>query len=94
MAEAYPPSSTTASSSDHEESWLTKSGDEDDDEIEQVSVVSLFDETRVFPSAAAMLADCKERYGFDFLAVRDRLGLDFHGCVRLINLGGFFLFLS
>ncbi|KAL1842981.1 hypothetical protein VTJ49DRAFT_3458 [Mycothermus thermophilus] len=73
MAEAYPPStSSTASSSDHEESWLTKSGEDEDDEVEQVEVVSLFDKTRVFPSAAAMLADCKERFGFDFLGVLRR----------------------
>jgi protein arginine N-methyltransferase 3 len=34
-----------------------------------------------------MLAYCKDKFGFDFIGVRDRLGLDFHGCVKLINLG-------
>ncbi|KAK4154137.1 S-adenosyl-L-methionine-dependent methyltransferase [Chaetomidium leptoderma] len=87
MAEAYPRSdSESASSSDNEEDWLNKAGDEDDEEEhEQVSVVSLFDD-KVFPDAPAMLAYCKDKFGFDFVGVRDRLGLDFHGCVKLINL--------
>ncbi|KAK4040558.1 S-adenosyl-L-methionine-dependent methyltransferase [Parachaetomium inaequale] len=86
MAEAYPRSdSESVSSSDNEEDWLNKPGEEDEDDQEQVSVVSLFDE-KVFSDAPAMLAHCKDKFGFDFLAVRDRLGLDFLGCVRLINL--------
>jgi len=90
MAEAYPRSdSESVSSSDNEEDWLNKPGDEDEDEDhEQISVVSLLDD-KVFPDAPSMLAYCKEKFGFDFLAVRDQLGLDFHGCVRLINLGEF-----
>ncbi|KAL2144682.1 hypothetical protein VTI28DRAFT_8710 [Corynascus sepedonium] len=85
MAEAYPRSdSSSASSSDNEEDWLNKPGDEDDDEQEEVTVVSLFDD-KVFPDAPSMLAYCKDKFSFDFLAVRDRLRLDFHGCVRLIN---------
>ncbi|KAK3315249.1 S-adenosyl-L-methionine-dependent methyltransferase [Apodospora peruviana] len=32
-----------------------------------------------------MIEHCKEKYGLDFLAIRDRLQLDFHGTVRLIN---------
>ena len=88
MAEAYPHSgSSSVSSSDNEEDWMNKPGDEDEDEEqESVSVVSLFDDA-VFPDAPSMVAYCKEKFGFDFLAVRDRLGLDFHGCVRLVNLG-------
>ncbi|KAL2185360.1 S-adenosyl-L-methionine-dependent methyltransferase [Thermothelomyces heterothallicus CBS 203.75] len=85
MAEAYPRSdSSSGSSSDNDEDWLDKPGEEDEDDQEQVSVVSLFDD-RVFPDAPSMLAYCKDKFGFDFLAVRDSLGLDFHGCVRLIN---------
>lgn len=88
MAEAYPRSSDSesASSSDNEDTWLDKPGEEDEDEREEVTVVSLFDE-RVFPDAPSMLAYCKDKFGFDFVGVRDRLGLDFHGCVRLVNLG-------
>lgn len=89
MTEAFPRSdSESVSSSDNEDNWLNKPGDEEDDEQEQVSIISLFDD-KVFPDAPSMLAYCKDKFGFDFLAVRDRLGLDFHGCVRLINLGEF-----
>ncbi|KAK3304498.1 S-adenosyl-L-methionine-dependent methyltransferase [Chaetomium strumarium] len=86
MAEAYPRSdSGSVSTSDNDEDWLTKPADEDeDDEQEVVSVVSLLDD-KTFADALPMLAYCKESFGFDFLGVRDRLGLDFHGCVRLIN---------
>jgi protein arginine N-methyltransferase 3 len=91
MAEAYPrvSDSESVSSSDNEEDWLNKPGEEDgdDDEHEQVSVVSLFDDS-VFPDAPSMLAYCRDKHGFDFVRVRDRLGLDFHGCVRLVNFGG------
>ncbi|KAJ4307093.1 Ribosomal protein arginine N-methyltransferase rmt3 [Collariella sp. IMI 366227] len=87
MAEAYPRSdSESVSSSDNEEQWLDQPGAEDDDEEqEQVEVVSLLDE-KVFPDAPSMLAYCKDKFGFDFIAVRDRLELDFHGSVKLINL--------
>ena len=94
MAEAYPRSDSgeSISSSDNEEEWLSKPGEEDEDEEqEQVSVVSLLDD-KVFPDAPSMLAYCKDKFGFDFLEARDRLGLDFHGCVRLINFGGFICF--
>lgn len=90
MAEAFPRASDSesASSSDNEEEWLNNDhdSDEDDGEQETVSVVSLLDD-RVFSDALAMLAYCKDKFGFDFIAVRDRLGLDFHGCVKLINFG-------
>jgi protein arginine N-methyltransferase 3 len=100
MAEACPRASDSesVSSSDNEENWLNRPSarvgddddndddDDDDDEREEVSVVSLFDD-RVFPDAPSMLAYCRDKFGFDFVAVRDRLALDFHGCVRLVNFG-------
>ena len=49
-----------------------------------MNIVSLFDE-RVFTDAAAMLSHCKDVHHFDFLAVRDRLQLDFYGSIRLVN---------
>lgn len=81
-------SSTDTDSNNNDENWLTQPGAEDDDEDreESVPVVSLFDD-QVFPDAVSMLAHCRDKHGFDFLAVRDGLGLDFLGCVRLINLG-------
>jgi len=33
----------------------------------------------------AMLQHCKDKGGFDFLATRHRLGLDFYGSIKLIN---------
>lgn len=66
-----------------EQEWLN---DDDDDEGEEetVQVISLLDD-RVFPDAISMISYCKEKYGFDFIAVRDRLQLDFHGTVKFIN---------
>lgn len=88
MTEAYPhpDSLTSGSSSDNDEDWLSKPGEEDEDDQEEISVVSLFDD-KTFPDASSMLAYCKDKFGFDFLGVRDSLGLDFHGCVKLINFG-------
>ncbi|KAH7040087.1 S-adenosyl-L-methionine-dependent methyltransferase [Microdochium trichocladiopsis] len=54
------------------------------DEEESVEVVSLLDD-RVFPDVLSMLAYCKEKHSFDFLAVRQKLQLDFHGSVKLVN---------
>jgi len=65
-----------------EQEWLNEDDDEGDEET--VQVISLLDD-RVFPDAMSMVSYCKEKYGFDFLAVRDRLQLDFHGTVKLIN---------
>ncbi|OAA59671.1 arginine methyltransferase [Niveomyces insectorum RCEF 264] len=74
-------SQSNSSESSDEEGWLDENPE--DDEMPQ-SIVSLLD-YRVFSDAAAMLAHCKEAHGFDFLAIRDRLGLDFYGSVKLIN---------
>ncbi|KAF3766006.1 hypothetical protein M406DRAFT_88807 [Cryphonectria parasitica EP155] len=57
---------------------------EGDDEQEALDIVSLLDE-KVFPDAASMLAYCKDKFGFDFVAARDRLGLDFYGSIKLVN---------
>ncbi len=65
--------STSSSETSSEGEWLDV--DEDGDEAGP-AVQSLFDDG-VFPDAMSMLAHCKEKHHFDFLAVRDRLGLDF-----------------
>lgn len=49
-------------------------------------VISLLDD-RVFPDVMSMLTHCKDKHGFDFLAVRQKLQLDFHGAVKLVNFG-------
>jgi protein arginine N-methyltransferase 3 len=51
---------------------------------EATQFVSLFDK-EVFTDVNAMLEHCKSKYSFDFLAVRQRLGLDFYGSIKLIN---------
>ncbi|KAK4655889.1 Ribosomal protein arginine N-methyltransferase rmt3 [Podospora pseudocomata] len=88
MAEAYPPSISDGSSSDNSEAgnWLQGDQDDGDDfsEQETVQVISLMDD-KVFDDALAMVTYCKEKYGLDFLGVRDRLGLDFYGSIKLIN---------
>lgn len=71
----------SSSESSDEEGWLDVNPEDDE---EPQSVISLLDD-RVFPDAISMIAYCKEEHGFDFLAVRDRLSLDFYGCVKLIN---------
>ncbi|EFW98969.1 arginine methyltransferase [Grosmannia clavigera kw1407] len=71
----------SGSESSDEEGWLdTNPGDDEEPQV----VISLLDD-HVFQDAAAMLSYCKDEHKFDFLAIRDRLGLDFYGCVKLIN---------
>lgn len=53
---------------------------------ESLSIVSFFDD-KTFPDAKSMLMHCSENHGFDFLATCERLGLDFHGAVKLCNFG-------
>ncbi|CAK7229075.1 Ribosomal protein arginine N-methyltransferase rmt3 [Sporothrix bragantina] len=71
----------SSSDSSDDEGWLDANPEDDE---EPLAVISLLDD-RVFPDAASMVAYCKAEHGFDFLAVRDRLGLDFYGSVKLIN---------
>jgi len=66
-----------------EQEWLNED-DGNEGEEETIQVISLLDD-RVFPDAISMITYCKEKYGFDFLAARDRLQLDFHGTVKFIN---------
>ncbi|KAI0376582.1 S-adenosyl-L-methionine-dependent methyltransferase [Hypomontagnella monticulosa] len=76
----YPPSESDDSDSRDSEGW----NDAEDDEEETPEVISLLDD-RVFPDVMSMLAHCKEKHNFDFLGIRQRLQLDFHGCVKLVN---------
>ncbi|KAI0845233.1 S-adenosyl-L-methionine-dependent methyltransferase [Daldinia vernicosa] len=80
-ADRHPASESEDSDSRDEEDW---SDAEEDDEEETLEVISLLDD-RVFPDVMSMLAHCREKHGFDFLGVRQRLQLDFHGCVKLVN---------
>ncbi|EKD14655.1 uncharacterized protein L3040_000178 [Drepanopeziza brunnea f. sp. 'multigermtubi'] len=51
---------------------------------EELNFVSLLDED-VFTDIHAMLKHCKDKHSFDFLEVRQRLGLDFYGNIKLVN---------
>ncbi|KAI1213676.1 S-adenosyl-L-methionine-dependent methyltransferase [Annulohypoxylon truncatum] len=74
-----PPSESDDSDSRDGEDW---SDAEDEEETQEV--ISLLDD-RVFPDVMSMLAHCKDKHGFDFLGVRQRLQLDFYGCIKLVN---------
>lgn len=65
------------------EGWDDEAGDEEEEQ-ERMEIVSLLGD-RVFGDAAAMLAHCRDAFGFDFVATRDRLGLDFYGSIKLVN---------
>lgn len=43
-------------------------------EEESQPIVSLFSQ-EIFPDVRSMLKDCKEKYGFDFVAVQNELGV-------------------
>ncbi|KAI1494420.1 S-adenosyl-L-methionine-dependent methyltransferase [Biscogniauxia mediterranea] len=75
-----PISDSESSDSRDDEGW----NDVEEDEEEVQEVISLLDD-RVFPDVMSMLMHCKEKHSFDFLGVRQRLQLDFHGCVKLVN---------
>ncbi|GAW25198.1 putative S-adenosylmethionine-dependent methyltransferase superfamily domain-containing protein [Rosellinia necatrix] len=75
-----PASDSESDDSRDDEGW----NDVEEDEEEMPEVISLLDD-RVFPDVISMLAHCRDKHRFDFLGVRQRLRLDFHGCVRLVN---------
>lgn len=72
--------SESSDSREDDEGW----DDVEQDEEEKVEVISLLDD-KVFPDVLSMLEYCKEKFGFDFLAVRQKLQLEFHDCVKLVN---------
>ena len=74
-------SNSSRSESSDEEGWVDANPQDDE---EPQTVVSLLDD-QVFPDVPSMIAYCKEKHNFDFIAVRDRLGLDFYGSVKLVN---------
>jgi hypothetical protein len=69
----------TSSSASSDGGWHDVESDKED-----ILVVSLFDDV-TFPDSSLMLDYCREKFGFDFLATQRRLGLDFHGAVKLCN---------
>ncbi|KAI1780268.1 S-adenosyl-L-methionine-dependent methyltransferase [Hypoxylon cercidicola] len=81
-ADSPPASDSEDTESRGEEEGWSDAGE--DDEEETPEVISLLDD-RVFPDVLSMLAHCREKHSFDFLGIRQRLQLDFHGCVKLVN---------
>ncbi|RKF59117.1 Ribosomal protein arginine N-methyltransferase rmt3 [Erysiphe neolycopersici] len=62
-----------------EEEWKDIEPDQ-----EVVNFISLFD-NQEFTDIFAMFNYCREKYGFDFLEIRQRLGLDFYNSIKLVN---------
>jgi hypothetical protein len=69
------------SGSEGSEGWddVDEGGDE-----ENLEIASLLDD-KVFHDARSMLEHCKSNFDFDFVAVRNRLRLDFYGSIKLVN---------
>lgn len=66
-------------SDEGEGEWLDLESDE-----ETITITSLFD-AKTFPTAQAMLDHCKQAHAFDLAAILQRLNLDFHGAIKLVN---------
>lgn len=73
-------SESTESSSGDEAEWL----DAEPENEEPLTVESLVDDT-VFTDVKSMLDHCRDTTGFDFIAVRNQLSLDFYGSIKLVN---------
>ncbi|TVY50517.1 Ribosomal protein arginine N-methyltransferase rmt3 [Lachnellula cervina] len=79
-----PPSSGSSEASDildlkDDEGWEDAEPDE-----EEMQFISLLDD-EVFTDIMSMLNHCKDKHNFDFLQVRQRLGLDFYGTIKFVN---------
>ncbi|KAJ4211433.1 Ribosomal protein arginine N-methyltransferase rmt3 [Fusarium solani] len=66
-------------SASDEGEWLDLESDE-----EAISITSFFG-PKTFSTVAAMLEDSKQNHAFDFVAHVQKLKLDFHGAVKLVN---------
>lgn len=73
-------SASAESSSGDEAEWL----DAEPENEESLTVVSLVDDA-VFTDVKAMLDHCRKTAAFDFVNVRNKLGLDFYGTIKLVN---------
>lgn len=62
-----------------DEGWEDAEPDE-----EETHFISLLDD-EVFMDIHAMLDHCKRKHNFDFLEIRQQLGLDFYGSIKLVN---------
>ncbi len=80
--------SAPSSSGSSEGDILDLKGDEGwedaEPEEEETQFISLLDD-EVFMDIFSMLKHCKDKHDFDFLELRQKLGLDFYGNVKLVN---------
>lgn len=84
MSELYAGSSGGSENSDildleDDEGW-----EDAEPDVEETRFVSLLDR-EIFTDINSMLKHCKDKHNFDFLQIRDKLGLDFYGNIRLVN---------
>jgi len=84
ISKEAPASSGSSEASDildlkDDEGWEDAEPDE-----EETQFISLLDD-EVFTDIMSMLNHCKDKYNFDFLEVRQRLGLDFYDNIKLVN---------
>ena len=89
MSTPVPSNEKYASSSSSENSDILDLKDDDgwedaEPDEEETQFISLMDD-EVFTDIHQMLKYCNEKYSFDFLALRQRLGLDFYGNIKLVN---------
>jgi protein arginine N-methyltransferase 3 len=82
--EKYAASSGSSETSDILDSKDDEGWEDAEPDQEEIPFISLLDD-EVFMDIQSMLSHCKEKYGFDFLEVRQRLGLDFYDNIKLVN---------
>ena len=66
-----------SSESENDSEDVVKVDDEDEEDSEQITVTSLFDDAK-FDSVTAMLAYVKSSFNFDLVSVQQRLGERFY----------------
>ena len=82
--EKSPPSSSGSSEGDILDLKADEGWEDAEPEEETDTFISLLDD-EVFTDIMQMLNHCKEKHNFDFLDLRQRLGLDFYGNIKLVN---------
>ena len=82
------PDASCPSDSDSETGWADINPF--DDAAEKLKILSLVDGEE-FDNPLAMLEHCRQKAAFDFLELKERLGLGFEGAIRLVNFGEFYI---
>lgn len=69
---------------DELQDWDDWKAEEDDEEGSDEDFLCLFCDSR-YALSDALFDHCNSSHHFDFLRVKESLGLDFYGCFKLIN---------